>query len=81
MHGVSLSVKDGEGHGERAFPSKEPRVTFRMDPNAAELEVRFKAICASPCWGTSGVGIMCPVSFAGRFMRVQIPKRWANELQ
>lgn len=48
MHGVSLSLKDGEGHGERVFPFKEPRVTFRIDPNAAELEAQMQSdVCLS----------------------------------
>lgn len=41
-HVVSLYVKEGEDHGERIFPFKEPRVTSRIGPSAAEMKAQIQ---------------------------------------
>lgn len=76
QHGVSLSIRGGEGHGEKIFPFKEPRVTFRIGPSAAELKAQMQRdLCLSLPEGMSGLGNRCQASFAGRFMRLHIPRR------
>ena len=39
---------------------------------------RCKGIHACPCWRISDLGSMCPASFAGRFMKLRVPRRWAS---
>lgn len=73
MHGVSLSVKDGEDHEERIFSFKEPIVTFRMGPSVAELQAQMQRDLGLSLLGESQAWKTCtwPVLLAdlrgGRF--------------